>query len=209
MPAPFFLSGQRPAFGARPGSARDFPASCRSQQGGASTRCRGVCPPGGESSSIRKAAPAPASLRWGRGARGWAEAVPRPSQRPVVLSPGSCWRSLQTQACPCRVQLGSCNSRSSSAPNQPPREATEPPFALTEPVLGDGAGAGGVGVLGAERSPRESTSWAKGRCALLSRASKPARSPRSWAPGCLELLAGRSPAASALGRRTPLLSPCF
>uniref|UniRef100_A0A8B9ETA6 LEM domain-containing protein n=1 Tax=Anser cygnoides TaxID=8845 RepID=A0A8B9ETA6_ANSCY len=46
----------------------------------------------------------------------------------VVEALGSRWRSLQTQACPCRVQLGSCNSRSSSAPNQPPREATEPPF---------------------------------------------------------------------------------
>lgn len=47
VPAPFFLPGQRPAFGARPSSARDFPASCRSRRGGASTRCHGFCPRGG------------------------------------------------------------------------------------------------------------------------------------------------------------------
>lgn len=58
VPAPFFLSGQRPAFGARPSSARDFPASCHSRRGGASTRCHGFCPRGGESCSVRKAAPA-------------------------------------------------------------------------------------------------------------------------------------------------------
>lgn len=208
VPAPFFLSGQRPAFGARPSSARDFPALCRSRRGGASTRCHGFCPWGGESCSVRKAAPA----RGGDVGHGAGLRLRRVHPRALRFCP----QARVGDPCRHRRICAGCSS-GPAAPGALQHQTDLPrsPRSLSLLIRSSSCGMEQEQELsvrwegGAERSPDGSTSWARGRCVLLSRASKPARSPRSWAPGWLELLAGRSPAASALGWRTPPLSPCF